>query len=104
VHGTNADQPNLPRLVIPNEKWISNLQHTNKYSCDWEQVFPSHQGVGINHVEWGTDERAPHARTVPPSAAQTFGETAEKIDETQVKLKNPTPEAEKLWVFRLRLS
>src|SRR5947207_13726183 len=71
MHRTNADQPNFTCLVIPNKKWISNFQHTNKYSCDREQVFPFHQCVWINDVEWATDARAPHARTTPATTAQT---------------------------------
>src|SRR5207247_1135163 len=88
VHRTNTDQPNLSRLAIPNKKWISNLQHTNKHSCDREQVLPSHEYLGTNDVEWGADERPPHIRTFPPSATDTFREDAEEINDARVKLKD----------------
>ena len=81
MHPANADQPNLSGLVIPNKKRISDFQETNKYSCDWEQVIPSHEYLGINDIERRADERAPYVRTIPPSTAKTFCQATEKIDE-----------------------
>ena len=104
VHPANADQPNLSRLAVPDKKWISNFQQTNTDSRDWEQVSPSHEYLGIDDVERRADERAPYTRTIPPAAAETFCEAAEKIDDTQVKLKNPTPKTKKLWILRPRFS
>jgi hypothetical protein len=82
VHCTNADQPNLSCLVTPDKKRISDFQETNENSSNWEQVLPSHEHLGINDIERGPDQSAPHIRTVPPSAAQTFGKSTEKIDRT----------------------
>jgi hypothetical protein len=53
VHCTNANQPNLSRLAVPNKKWISDFQQTNKDSRDWEQVPPSHEYFGINNLNRG---------------------------------------------------
>src|SRR4029453_9420603 len=86
VHRTDADQPNLSCFVAPNKKRISDFQETNESPCNWEQVLPSHEHLRINDVKRGPDQRAPHIRTVPPPAAQTFGKSTEKIDHTQVKL------------------
>jgi hypothetical protein len=96
VHRTNSNQPNLSRLLVPDKKWISDFQQTNKDSCDWEQVSPSHEYLRINDVERRAGESAPHARTIPPSASEAFRQTAEKIDDTQVKLKHATPKSQKL--------
>src|SRR5947207_2852820 len=89
VHCTNANQPNLSRLAVPNEKWISNFQQTNQDSREWKEVCPPYEYLGIDNVEGRPNESAPHIRAVPPPAAEAFGQAAEKIDDTQVKLKNP---------------
>src|SRR5438132_4361729 len=72
VHCTNADQPNLSRSAVPDKERVSNFQKTNNNSHDWEQVFPSYKCLRIDHVERRTDKSAPHTRTIPPAAAQTF--------------------------------
>src|SRR4030095_11903886 len=72
VHCTNANQPNLSRLAVPNEKWISDLQETNKDSRDWEQVPPSHEYLGINNVKGRPYQCPPYIRTIPPSASETL--------------------------------
>jgi hypothetical protein len=102
VHPANEDQPNLSRLAVPNKKWISDFQHTNKDSCNWEQVPPSHEYLRIDNVEGRTDESAPYIGTIPPPGAEAFHQAAEKIDDTQVKLKEPTPKTQKLWIPRSR--
>ena len=104
MHGTNADQPDFSCFAIPNKERISNFQETNEYSCDWEQVLPSYEYLGINDVEGGTDESAPDIRTIPPPATQTFREAAEEINDAQMKLKDPTPETEKPRIIRPRYS
>ena len=71
---------------------------------DWEQVLPSYEYLRIDNIERRADESAPHIRTIPPAAAEAFRQAAEKIDDTQVKLKHPTPETEKLRIFRWQFS
>src|SRR5258708_11466732 len=34
VHSANANQPNLSRLAVPDKKWISDFQQTNKNPID----------------------------------------------------------------------
>jgi hypothetical protein len=104
VHPANADQPNLSRLAVPDKKRICDFQEANKYACNWEQVFPSYEYLRIDNVERRADESAPYIRAIPPSAAQTFRQAAEKIDDAQVKLKDPTPKTQKLWIPRSRFS
>jgi len=104
VHCTNADQPNLSRLAVPDKKWISDFQQTNKDSRDREQVCPSYEYLRIDDVERRADESAPHIRAIPPPATRTFRQPAEKIDDTQVKLKKPEPETEELRIIRSRFS
>jgi hypothetical protein len=104
VHCTNADQPNLSRLAVPDKKWISDLQQTNKYSRHRERVIPPYEYLGIDSVEGRTDESAPHIRAIPPSATEAFRQAAEKIDDTQVKLKDPTPKTQELWISGSRFS
>ena len=99
VHRTNTDQPNLSCPVVPDKKWISDFQQTRKDSRDWEEVLPRNEYLRIDNVEGRADESAPHTRTIPPPAAQTFREATEEIDDAQVKLKHPTPETEKLRIF-----
>ena len=104
VHCTNANQPNLPCLSVPDKKCISDFQETNKDSGDWEEIFPSNEYLGINDVEWWADKSAPHTRAIPPTAAKAFGQAAEKIDSTQVELKDAPPKPQKLRMFRSRSS
>jgi hypothetical protein len=73
VHCTNANQPNLPCLAVPDKKWVCDFQETNKYSCNWKYVIPSNEYLGINDVEWWADESAPHTRAIPPAATKAFG-------------------------------
>ena len=104
VHCTNANQPNLSRLAVPNEKWISDFQETNKDSRDWEQIPPSHEYLGINNVKRRPYQCPPHIRTVPPPAPKAFRKAAKKIDHAQVELEDAPPETKKLRIFRLQLS
>jgi hypothetical protein len=104
VHCTNTDQPNLSRLAAPDKNWISDFQQANKDSRDGEKVLPSYECLRIDNVERRADESAPYIRAIPPSAAQTFRQAAEKIDDAQMKLKHPTPKTHKLWIPRLRFS
>ena len=104
MHRTNADQPDFSCFAIPNRKRISDFPETNEYSSDWEQILPSHEYLGINDVEGRTDDSAPDIRTIPPSAAQTFRKAAKKINDAQVKLKDPAPETEKVWISRSRFA
>ena len=82
VHCTNADQPNLSRLAVPDKNWISDFQQTNKDSDDREEVFPSHEYFRIDDVERRADQSAPHTRAIPPAAAEAFRQPAKKIDDT----------------------
>jgi hypothetical protein len=100
VHRTSANEPDFPCAPAPNKQRVGSFQQTNKDASNWKYVLPSYKDLRINDAEGWTDECAPHVRTIPPPAAQAFGEAAEKINETQVKLKNPTPKTEKLWIFR----
>jgi hypothetical protein len=104
VHCTNSDQPNLSRLAVPDKKRISDFQQADKDSHDREEVFPSHEYPGIDEVKRGPYQGPPYIRTIPPAAAEAFRQPAEKIDDTQVKLKHPTPETEKLRIFRWQFS
>src|SRR5215468_8379702 len=72
VHCTNTNQPNLSRLAVPDKKRICNFQEANKYSCNWEQVFPFYEYLRIDNVERRADESAPHTRAIPPSGAEAF--------------------------------
>ena len=60
------------RLAVPNKKRISKFQQANKNSCDWEQVFPSYEYLGIDNVERRADESAPYIRSIPPAAPRHF--------------------------------
>src|SRR5205823_15002142 len=104
VHCTNANQPNLSRLAVPDKKRICDFQEGNKYSCNWEQVLPSHEYLRIDNVERRADESAPYTRSIPPASAEAFRKAAEKVDDAQVELKDPPPKTEKLWILRLRFS
>src|SRR5215468_10690955 len=72
VHCTNANQPNLSRLAVPDKKRISDFQEANKYSCNWEQVFPSYEYLRIDNVERRADESAPYTRSIPPAGTEAF--------------------------------
>jgi hypothetical protein len=104
VHCTNANQPNLSRLVVPDKKRICDFQEANKYSCHWEHVFPSYKYLRIDNVERRAYERAPHTRSIPPAGAEAFRQAAEKVDDAQVKLKDTPPEPEELGIFWSHLS
>ena len=104
VHPANADQPDLSCPAVPNKKWISDFQEANKYSHRREQVLPSYEYLRIDNIERRADERAPHIRAIPPAAAEAFRQPAKKVDDTQVKLKHPMPETEKLRIFRWQFS
>src|ERR671937_3203861 len=56
VHCTNAQQPNLSRLAVPDKKWISDFQQTNEDSRDWEKVLQSYEYLRINQIKGGTDK------------------------------------------------
>ena len=82
MHRTNTGQPNLSRLVVPNKKCISGLQHTNEDPGDRENELPANEYLGINDVEGRTNEGAQQIHAIPPSASQAFCQPTEKIDET----------------------
>jgi len=72
MHCTNADQPNLSRLAVPDKKWISDCQQARKDSRDWEEVLPPNEYLRIDNVEGRADESAPYIGTIPPPGAEAF--------------------------------
>jgi hypothetical protein len=104
VHSANADQPDVSCSSPPNKKWISGFQNTNEDSGNWKQVLQPNELLRSNYVGGRPNQCAPEIRSIPPSAAKAFRETAEKIDNAQMQLKNATPESEKLRSFRSRPS
>jgi hypothetical protein len=67
VHCTNADQPNLSCLLVPNKNRISDFQQTNQDSRDGEKELPSYEDFRIDNIERRTDESAPYIRAIPPA-------------------------------------
>ena len=96
VHCTNANQPNLSRLAVPDKKWISDFQQTNKDSDDWEEVLPSHEYFRIDDVERRIGERAPEAIAIPPAGSSAFCETSKEIGNAEMNLQHTAEETLKL--------
>src|SRR5262249_18536506 len=104
VHSAYPEEPNFARPTAPNKEGISKFQQANKDSCQREEIFPSYQDLGIDDVEWRSDQRAPNIRSIPPPAAEAFRQAAKKKDDAKVNLKNATPKTQELWIFWSQIS
>src|SRR5437016_11878249 len=98
MHEQNGNQPGPTRLPLPNKKRIADFQKENCNAGDRKKVFETNENIGGNQVKWRTNQRTPKIDPVPPIASECFGQSAKKIDEAEMQLKNPPPKAEKLGI------
>src|SRR5205807_6330945 len=98
MHEQNGNQPGPTRLSLPNKKRIADFQKENCNAGDRKEVFETNENIGGNQVKWRTNQRTPKIDPVPPVSAEHLGQSAKKINEAKMQLKNSLPKTKPLWI------